>query len=135
MTRLDGFGWIGALVLFHLTTGIASPAQGFKTLVRFDGPDGTAPRRVSLVQGRSGRLYGTTALGGAHDRGTVFRLGPAGHLVTLYDFCAAPSCSDGAEPNTLQLGTDGDFYGTTYAGGSQGLGTVFKITAQGVLTT
>ena len=31
--------------------------------------------------------------------------------------------------------TDGDFYGTTYGGGANGPGTIFKITAGGTLTT
>ena len=34
----------------------------------------------------------------------------------------------------LVLAADGDFYGTTYAGGSAGLGTIFKVTAGGALT-
>src|ERR1035437_9453226 len=32
------------------------------------------------------------------------------------------------------LGKDGNFYGTTYAGGSSGQGTVFKVTTSGTLT-
>jgi uncharacterized repeat protein (TIGR03803 family) len=32
-------------------------------------------------------------------------------------------------------GSDGNFYGTTYAGGANGDGTVFKITPSGTLTT
>jgi uncharacterized repeat protein (TIGR03803 family) len=35
----------------------------------------------------------------------------------------------------LVQGSDGDFYGTTYAGGNANYGTVFKITPAGVLTT
>ena len=34
----------------------------------------------------------------------------------------------------LTLGTDGNFYGTTYAGGSVGAGTVYKVTASGKIT-
>ena len=35
----------------------------------------------------------------------------------------------------LTLGTDGNFYGTTYEGGSSGAGTVFKVTTSGKITT
>ena len=43
---------------------------------------------------------------------------------------------DGANPfGGLILGTDGKFYGTTFYGGANGDGTVFSITASGVLTT
>jgi uncharacterized repeat protein (TIGR03803 family) len=35
----------------------------------------------------------------------------------------------------LVEGSDGNFYGTTYAGGTNHDGTVFKITPQGLLTT
>ena len=35
----------------------------------------------------------------------------------------------------LVLGGDGNFYGTTAAGGSSGYGTVFKVTTNGVLTS
>jgi uncharacterized repeat protein (TIGR03803 family) len=34
-------------------------------------------RRGTLTQGEDGKLYGTTAAGGAFGRGTVFRIGRA----------------------------------------------------------
>jgi len=43
---------------------------------------------------------------------------------------------NGASPTArLVQGSDGNFYGTTSSGGTKGLGTVFKITAEGSLTT
>jgi uncharacterized repeat protein (TIGR03803 family) len=49
--------------------------------------------------------------------------------------------NDGAHPNGLAQGSDGNFYGTTEYGGAaytnqfgQGLGTVFKISPNGALT-
>jgi len=42
----------------------------------------------------------------------------------------------GADPlPNLALGTDGNYYGATGNGGSTGLGSVFKLTPTGVLTT
>jgi uncharacterized repeat protein (TIGR03803 family) len=44
--------------------------------------------------------------------------------------------TNGSTPfSALVQGTDGNFYGTTAAGGANGDGTVFKITASGALTT
>jgi uncharacterized repeat protein (TIGR03803 family) len=52
--------------------------------------------------------------------------------VTLVSF----NYYNGAGPQaSLTLGTDGNFYGTTYEGGSSGVGTVFKMTTNGNLTT
>lgn len=41
--------------------------------------------------------------------------------------------TDGAAPNYLVQGTDGDLYGTTSNGGTYGMGTIFKITPDGSL--
>ena len=68
--------------------------------------------------------------------GTVFRITAAGNLTTLYNFCSQTVCADGYEPLAgLALGADGNFYGTTYSGGVNSSGTVFKITPDGTLTT
>ena len=55
----------------------------------------------------------------------------------LYNFCQSSGCPDGANPYTTNLiqGTDGNYYGTTNAGGANAKGTVFKLTPAGVLTT
>lgn len=60
----------------------------------------------------------------------------------LFNFCSRlGACADGAVPNGLIQGSDGNFYGTTsQPGGRQSLdtrggGTVFKITPSGALTT
>jgi uncharacterized repeat protein (TIGR03803 family) len=53
-------------------------------------------------------------------------------LTTLHSFDGA----DGTNPATgLTQGSDGNFYGTTGYGGTDGIGTVFKITPTGVLTS
>ena len=97
---------------------------------------------AGLVQGADGNLYGTTSGGGAYGYGTVFKITPSGMLTTLYSFCPAGfPCADGADPFAgLVQATDGNFYGTTFFGGtggacSTGCGTIFAITAGGTLTT
>jgi uncharacterized repeat protein (TIGR03803 family) len=130
-----------AVLLFGAMAPFDLPAQGFKTLATFDGPNGAQPGYLNLVQGRDGNLYGTTGAGGANSLGTVFKISPNGVLTTLYSFCTQTNCVDGNSPNALALGSDGNFYGTTSEGGVNltacqlGCGTVFKITPQGVLTT
>jgi uncharacterized repeat protein (TIGR03803 family) len=128
-------GWrMGEVFLLCFATVIVSPAQTFKTLVAFDGTNGSLPV-ASLVQGTDGDLYGTTAEGGAGGgvgQGTVFKITPGGKLTTLHIF----SGTDGAYPyaGTVQA-TNGEFYGTTILGGANDWGTIFTITPGGKLTT
>jgi uncharacterized repeat protein (TIGR03803 family) len=95
-----------------------------------------------LVQATNGDYYGTTYEGGANGAGTVFKITPGGSLTTVYSFCSQSGCTDGQYPYSgLVQATNGDFYGTTTAGGancfrsSAGCGTIFKITLGGTLTT
>jgi len=121
---------VGCGTLFRITS------EGkLTTLHRFDKADGNEPRG-DLLQGFDGTLYGETISGGAYNHGTIFSLSPQGLFMTLYDFCAQSHCTDGASPNGgLVQGTDGNFYGTTQAGGARNLGTIFEITSEGTLTT
>jgi uncharacterized repeat protein (TIGR03803 family) len=107
--------------------------------------DGVDPQ-PSLVQGADGNLYGVTEQGGTGSysdvshSGTIFKITPTGVFTTLYNFCSQADCTDGDGPNGLTLGSDGNFYGTTYYGGTNpydGItgGTFFKITSAGTLTT
>jgi len=124
-----------AIALLCTAAVIASPAQIFTNLVNFNGTNGVYPYYMALVQGTDGNLYGTTFGGGANSGGTVFKVTPTGTLTTIYSFCAEGGCTDGYNPYAgLVLGTDGNFYGTTYAGGANDNGTVFQITAAGALT-
>jgi uncharacterized repeat protein (TIGR03803 family) len=102
-------------------------------LAVFDSTDGSFPSGV-LVQGTDGNLYGTTENGGTKGgAGTIFRITTAGTLTTLYSF---DGTNDGAIPvaGVIQ-GMDGNFYGTTLEGGAYNLGTVFRLTPSGALST
>ena len=89
--------------------------------------DGDYPR-AGLIQAKDGNFYGTTFQGGAYDQGTVFVMTPSGSLSTLYSFCPKSGCADGANPTAGVIqASDGNFYGTTYQGGANNEGTVFKL--------
>jgi uncharacterized repeat protein (TIGR03803 family) len=94
------------------------------------GTDGNAPYGSSLVQGSDGNFYGMTSVGGVNSDGTVFKITPAGTETVLWSF---GSGTDGTDPyGGLIQGSDGNFYGMTYHGGTNGKGTAFKITPAGV---
>lgn len=63
--------------------------------------------------------------------GTVYRLALDGGLSVVHGFIRAQGCNPVGH---LALGPDGDFYGTTYRGGSADLGTVYKVTPAGTFT-
>jgi uncharacterized repeat protein (TIGR03803 family) len=133
-----GSGDLGTV--FRVTTnGVLTP------LVAFNGTNGDEPY-AGLTLGNDGNFYGTTYFGGnGYDGttfigyGTVFRVTTNGVLTTLASFTG----TNGANPNALTLGNDGNFYGTTQMGGNldlinddggSGDGTVFQVTTNGALT-
>jgi uncharacterized repeat protein (TIGR03803 family) len=130
-TYLDGAN--GGGTVFKIT-----PAGTLTTLHSFcaqaNCADGFYPDSA-LVQATDGNLYGTTSSGGTpccglgnRYSGTVFRITPGGTLTTLYNFCAQSGCTDGSGPTAgLVQATNGEFYGTTAAGGANGYGTIFSL--------
>jgi uncharacterized repeat protein (TIGR03803 family) len=140
-----------AVISLMLMSATVARAQTFSVLYHFcvqsSCPTGLGPN--SLIQGTDGEFYGIATSGGLNDAayclgfdfgqlgcGTVFRLSASGKLSTLYSFCNLPNCADGAFPSgALLQANDGDLYGTTAYGGTNGSGTLFKITASGRFTT
>jgi uncharacterized repeat protein (TIGR03803 family) len=100
--------------------------SSFRVLHRFTGSEGDGRHPSGpLVKASDGALLGTTAGGGSHDKGTIFRLNSDG---TRYTVLASFSEREGIEPwGRLVVGADGELYGTTLWGGANGQGTVFQL--------
>jgi uncharacterized repeat protein (TIGR03803 family) len=122
----------GCGTVFEIT-----PEGVLTTLHYFAGPDGSSPSGA-LIQGSDGNLYGTTSGGGPSNSscyfgcGTIFQITPEGKFTTLHTFHGF----DGRYPYVaLVQATDGNFYGTTYTGGTStsctgGCGTVFQLSRE-----
>src|SRR5580698_885073 len=117
---------------FLILLPLASEGTGlqFVTLHAFDLFVNGAEPYGSLVRGSNGLFYGTTDQGGAANAGVVFEVASNGTMSVLYSFTNGV---DGGYPEAgLVLGNDGNYYGTTFEGGTNGSGAVFKITPAGL---
>jgi len=110
--RIDTSGSITVLHAFDYSTGASSQAP--------------------LIQARDGLLYGTTSGGGTFLQGVLFSIDTGGSLRVLHSF------SDETTGSLPQSGViqarDGFFYGTTFNGGTNGAGTLFRADSGGALT-
>jgi uncharacterized repeat protein (TIGR03803 family) len=134
----EGEDFYDGNVIFNMT------ATGTLTVFNvFGGANGGEPI-APPVQGMDGNFYGMTTAGGNTTLctygdggcGVIYRITPGGKFKVIYTFDE----TNGANPqDPLLLGTDGNFYGTTFYGGSingvyNGNGVVFKVTPQGTYT-
>jgi len=117
-------GGNGCGVVFRIT-----PDGRHTVLHDFDVSDGAYPV-APLVEGGDGNFYGTVPQGGAdYDYGTAFKITPSGKFTLLHIF---NGYSDGRFPTAaLMQATDGNFYGTTWQGGSAKSGVIYRITPNG----
>jgi uncharacterized repeat protein (TIGR03803 family) len=101
--------------------------------------DGSFPV-AGVILDASGNIYGTTAYGGNPTKncpanqgcGIVFKLDKTGKETVLYRFMGG---ADSLDPQaSLLRDANGNLYGTTFAGGGSGGGTVFKLSETGTET-
>jgi uncharacterized repeat protein (TIGR03803 family) len=113
-----------------------SPSGNYTTLYSFcttrPCADGSEPAGT-LALATNGKFYGTTPLGGTFGAGTIFQLTPSGVETRVHSFSGTQNIDNVA--NGVMQASDGNLYGTMYEGGLNGGGTVFRLTAQGRLTT
>src|SRR6202451_407152 len=117
--------------IFLMAMAIAAPAQTVNTIYKFSsGTNPNLPVGV-LAQGQDGDFYGITQSGGGSaNLGAIYKISSGGAITSLYPM----SQSDGTTCTGLNLGTDGNFYGTCHNGGTNDYGTLFEVTSAGVLT-
>jgi uncharacterized repeat protein (TIGR03803 family) len=128
----------GSGTIFAINTN----GTGFRLLHSFTPPtdtntDGIGPGDGLVLSGNV--LYGTASGGGTNGgSGTVFAINTDGSgFRTLYTFTAldystsTPTNGDGASPNGGLVLSSNTLYGTAYAGGAGGNGTIFALNTNG----
>jgi uncharacterized repeat protein (TIGR03803 family) len=122
-----GGGAGGGGTVFELVKSGAG--YSFSTLFSFSGSpeiDG------NVIIDAAGDLFGTTHSGGASGAGTVYELVKSGAGYTLSTLLTFTGGADGATPvGALIADSHGNLFGTTFAGGSGGVGTEFELTNSG----
>jgi uncharacterized repeat protein (TIGR03803 family) len=124
VTALGGSGTSCGSSLGCGTVFKVDPTGTETVLYSFTGANDGAFPGGALVSDSAGNLYGTTAVGGAHNYGTIFELSPGGVETVLYSFTGEHG---GAFPEGgLLRDAAGTLYGTASSGGAADNGVVFK---------
>ncbi len=130
-----------ALACVAIALAVCAQAQTLSYVANFDYKNGQASTQASVIQATDGNFYGAAGGGGLHRQGVIFKATLSGELSAIYSFCSQLNCADGTFPVTSPvLGSDGNLYGVTEAGGSAavnsgGSGTVYRMTLDGKITT
>jgi uncharacterized repeat protein (TIGR03803 family) len=118
-------------VVFRVTmNGVLSTVTSFNPAANLGGYG-----RSTLVQSKDGILYGTTynTSAGYSGYGTVFKVTTNGVFNKIATLLGFPHESYPTGP--LVIGPDQALYGTTISGGQYGVGTLFRVTTNGAITT
>jgi uncharacterized repeat protein (TIGR03803 family) len=113
---------------------IRKDGSGFETLRFFGSPgtprDGTVPE-AGLTETSEGVLFGATLGGGYDDYGVLYRINRDGTgYRVLHEFTAQRA--EGYSPGSPPIeGPDGALYGTTYFGGPDDNGTLYRVHKDG----
>jgi uncharacterized repeat protein (TIGR03803 family) len=109
-----------------------SDETGFANLHQFNSVSNDAVSyRAGLLQASDGVLYGTSYAGGTDSYGTIFKLSTDGTGYVILHSFRTNGLDGGNSYAVLIEGDDGALYGTTLLGGTNGLGTIFKINKDG----
>jgi uncharacterized repeat protein (TIGR03803 family) len=129
MTEAGGANGDGTVFVMHGDGSVV-------VLYNFGGfqDDGREPSG-SLNLASDGNFYGTTMAGGKLGGGTVFKMTSGGQVTILHDF-PSKSAKEGVMPmGGVVEGKDGKFYGVTFSGGQENLGTIYVLKQTGKTQT
>jgi uncharacterized repeat protein (TIGR03803 family) len=116
-TVYGGSNGLGSIFKFDSATGSITLQDSFT------GSNGYNPY-AALTAAGSGIYYGTTTYGGSNGTGSIFKFDSATGSITLQDSFTGPN---GAHPYAaLTAAGNGIYYGTTYLGGNNNTGSIFK---------
>lgn len=122
-------GWAHCGSVFKMSTaGVLLQSAPFLC-----GAGGAGPNAGPLLEASDGNFYGVTESGGLRNGGTIYKVTPDFHISILYTFMGkSAGTKDGFTPTAgLIQATDGNLYGVTAGGGSNGMGTLFQISTTG----
>ena len=130
MTPTGGANGLGTIYALHPKSNGDWALRVIHTFT--GGSDGSSGSAGKLLL-RGGYIFGAATTGGANGSGVVFEMRPTRSgewdFKTLYSFQGAP---DGVFPyGALLFDATGNLYGTTYYGGTNGLGAVYQLSPSG----
>jgi uncharacterized repeat protein (TIGR03803 family) len=129
-TNLYGVAAYGGSIGFGTVFRLTKTGSNWTESVLYNfhgGADGAEPF-TGLALDSSGNLYGAAARGGSGGGGTIFKLTPSGAGYTFSLLYSGFSGNYGPMGGALTLDSAGNIYGTTYADGAYGYGSVFRLT-------
>ncbi|HEY5824314.1 MAG TPA: choice-of-anchor tandem repeat GloVer-containing protein, partial [Cyclobacteriaceae bacterium] len=104
--------------------------QNLKTIKIFEGDPMGADPGSGLITGLDGNFYGTTMRGGAFDKGTIYKIAKNDNSFTkLFEFNG--TTQGGYPMGNLVQSANGELFGVTNGGGSNGMGALYKIAPDG----
>lgn len=116
-TNQGGLNFEGVIFEFDLTTNT------YTKKIDLINATGAYPY-CTLREFTNGKLYGTTSSGGVNSAGTLFEYDfTSNTYIPVFNFQYPISSSP---YGSLLLASDNKFYGTTYYGGTNNIGTVFQ---------
>ncbi len=128
MAPTGGANGLGTIYKIRQVAG----GWSFRVIHTFTGGDDGATGSAGRMILRHGRLFGAATTGGTYGSGVIFELTPT--EVGEWDFRAVYSFRgqpDGSFPyGAILFDGSGNVYGTTYYGGTNGIGAVYKLSTR-----